>query len=88
MRAKARPNLALLSTDLVSTSAETVRRDLGRHSCWIRPLAFPKLFTLPFTEVNGSKACCVPTVIVFSLLEKLWVTSAPTAVLVSGFTMW
>ncbi|KAJ0535668.1 hypothetical protein HanIR_Chr09g0433131 [Helianthus annuus] len=64
-----------------------VKRDLGRHSCWIRAFALPRLSIRAFTVVNGSKACWVPTVIVFSLVEKLCLTSAPTDVLVNGFTM-
>nr|GEU42795.1 mitochondrial outer membrane protein porin of 34 kDa [Tanacetum cinerariifolium] len=48
---------------LVSTSAETVKRDLGRHSCWIRAFALPRLLYLAFTVVNGSKACWLSTTI-------------------------
>ncbi|KAF5766019.1 hypothetical protein HanXRQr2_Chr15g0710411 [Helianthus annuus] len=48
-----------------------VKRDLGLHSCWIRAFAFPRLLIRALTVVNGSKACWVPTVIVFSLVEKL-----------------
>ena len=81
------PTLELFSMDLESTSPEMVMRDLGRHSCWMRALALPALFTRALTTVNGSNACCVPTVMVFSLVEKLWVTSAPTAVLIKGFTI-
>lgn len=54
LRAKASPNLALLSTALVSTSPEMVKRDFGRHSCWIRAVAVPKLLTLALTVVKGS----------------------------------
>ncbi|MFS7955977.1 hypothetical protein Hanom_Chr07g00649101 [Helianthus anomalus] len=87
-RAKARPNFALLSTALVSTSPERVKKDFGRHSCWITALAFPKLFTRALTVVNGSNECWVPTKIVFSLVEKTRFTSAPTNVLVRGLTTW
>ncbi|MFS8011353.1 hypothetical protein Hanom_Chr14g01308081 [Helianthus anomalus] len=65
-----------------------VKRDFGRHSCWISALAFPRLLTRALTVVNGSNECWVPTMIVFSLLEKLWFTSAPTNVLVRGLTIW
>lgn len=41
LRAKASPNLALLSIDLVSTSLEMVTSDFGRHSCWIKAFALP-----------------------------------------------
>lgn len=88
LRTRERPTLELLSMALVSTSPEMVTRDLGRHSCCTRALALPKLFTRAFTVVRGSSACWVPKVSVFSLLEKLWVSSAPTAVVVSGLTRW
>lgn len=88
LRARARPTLALLSMDLVSTSPEMVKNDLGRHSCWIRALALPELLICAFSMVNVSSACWVPIIMVFTLEEKLWVTSAPMAILVTRFTMW
>ena len=56
---------------LVSTSVEKVMRDLGLHACWRRALAMPKLLKHAFTVVRGSSSCCVTTVTVFSLLEKV-----------------
>lgn len=85
-RANASPNLALFSMALVSTSPEMVNNDFGRHSCWMRALAMPALFTRAFNVVSGSNMCWVPTVMVLSLVEKLWITSAPTAV--KGLTKW
>lgn len=87
LRARANPILAVFSMALVSTSPEIVTNDFGRHSCWIRALALPKLFTRAFKVVNGSRACWVPRVMVFSLVGNLWVTSAPTAVLARGLTL-
>lgn len=86
LRARANPILALFSIALESTSPERVKNDFGRHSCWTRALTLPKLFARAFTVVNGSNTCWLPTVIVFSLVEKLWLTSAPTAC--TGFTIW
>lgn len=88
LRAKLNPILALFSMALVSTSLEMVMSDLGRHSCWIRALALPELVTRPFTVVNGSNACWVPRVKVFSLVENLWLMSTPTAVLDRGLIAW
>lgn len=88
LRARAIPTLALFSIALESTSPETVKNDFGRHSCWISALATPALFTRAFTVVNGSIACWVPTVMAFSFVVKLWLISAPTTVLVNGFTIW
>ncbi|KAE8716081.1 Hypersensitive-induced response protein 2 [Hibiscus syriacus] len=82
LSAKANPTLALFSIAMVSTSPDIVMSDFGHHSCWIRALALPKLFTRALIVVNGSRACCIPIVRVFSLLEKLCVSSAPTAVYV------
>ena len=87
-RARASPTFALFSIALVSTSPDMVKRDFGRHSCCRRALAIPELFTRAFTVVNGSSECCVPMVREFSLLEKPWLNSAPTAVLVNGLTVW
>jgi hypothetical protein len=88
LRARERPSLELFSMALVSTSAEMVKRDLGRHSCWMSADALPALSKRAFTAVSGSSACCVPNVSVFSPLENECVSSAPTAVLVSGLTRW
>uniref|UniRef100_A0A7C9DL21 Uncharacterized protein n=1 Tax=Opuntia streptacantha TaxID=393608 RepID=A0A7C9DL21_OPUST len=88
LRANANPTFADFSMALVSTSAEIVTSDLGRHSCWIRALALPKLLMRAFKLVNGSIACWAPRVMVFSLVEKLCVTSAPTAELLSELTLW
>ena len=55
-RAKANPIFALFSTALASTSPDIVKRDLGRHSCWMRALTFPLLLTRAFTVVKGSRA--------------------------------
>ncbi|GJT59748.1 serine/threonine-protein kinase D6PKL2 [Tanacetum coccineum] len=62
------------SSALVLTSPESVKMDFGRHSCWMSALALPKFFTRALTVVNGSKECWVPTVNVFSLVEKLRLT--------------
>ncbi|MBA0673182.1 hypothetical protein Goklo_007479 [Gossypium klotzschianum] len=89
LSAKASQTLELLSMDFVSISPEMVKRDFGRHSCWMSALAFPALFARALIVVNESNACCVPTVMVFTLVKKLWVISAPTtAMLVDGFTIW
>ncbi|KHG13300.1 hypothetical protein F383_08963 [Gossypium arboreum] len=65
-----------------------VKRDFECHLCWMSTFALPAWFICALIVVNGSNACCVPTVMVFTLVEKLWVTSAPTIVLVNGFTIW
>lgn len=88
LRATAIPTFELFSMVLVSTSAEMVTRDFGLHSCWMRALALPELLMRAFKTVSGSRACCPPKVTVFSLVEKLWVSSAPTAVLVNSLTLW
>ncbi|XP_022973583.1 polygalacturonase-like [Cucurbita maxima] len=46
----------------IAKASYTVRNDIGRHSCWIRALALPKLFTRAFTVVSGPSACWVPMV--------------------------
>ena len=73
------PTFELFSMALVSTSAEMVINDFGLNSCWISVLTFPELLMRAFTRVSGSRVCWVPIMRVFSLLEKLWVSSAPTA---------
>ena len=88
LRATAIPTFELFSMVLVSTSAEMVTSDFGLHSCWISALALPELLKRAFTTVSGSKACWVPKVRVFSLVEKQWVSSDPTAVLVNWLTLW
>lgn len=82
------PTLELFSMAFVSTSPDNVMSDLGLHSCWIRALALPKLFTRALTVVRGSKACWLPNVRVFSLLDMLCENSPPTAVLVFLLTRW
>jgi hypothetical protein len=71
---------------LVSTSMEMVTKDLGLHLCWISALAMPQLLNRAFTVVRRSRACCVPKVMVLPLVEKLWLSSPPTAVV--GLTEW
>jgi hypothetical protein len=82
------PTLELFVMALVSTSVERVKKDLSLHLCWMRALAMPWLLYHTFTVVEGSRACCDPKVLVFSLLEKLWVSSAPTVVMLTLFTKW
>lgn len=78
LRARAKPNLGVLSKALVSNSPDIVRMDFGFSSCWRRAPSLPELLSLAFTVVWGSSACCPPTVIVFSLVENLLTISATT----------
>lgn len=52
LRARDKPSLELFSIALVSTSAEMVKRDLERHSCWISTDALPALLKRTFTVVS------------------------------------